>query len=416
MATKYWKGTALAVAQVSTVTVGTHDATTLYEIRVNGLTIARSVGAASNTATATALAAAWNASTHPYRQGITATSAAAVVTLTGVAGMPFTVTVAVTTGTGTISTATPTAATGPHHWDNAANWSDGALPASTDTVIFRDNAVNVCWGLNQAAVALAELQIWQSYTGRIGLPLATVAASANGETANAGADEYRDRYLRIAWTAARIGEHAGPGTPSGSPRLKLDNAAAGASTTLIANTAAAGIDPGLPAVRLKANNASARVNVRLAPGGLGLAADEPTETSTFGAVVIADTSELSRVYSGPGATLASWQQSGGNNQLRAAATLASCTVLGGQLAIDGAFAITALTVEGGICYPNNVPASGAAVVTATLNGGLLDFTQSPAARTVTTLNPNRGELRADKNVLTVTTFAQPANLYRAAIR
>jgi hypothetical protein len=90
-------------------------------------------------------------------------------------------------------------------------------------------------------------------------------------------------------------------------------------------------------------------------------------------------------------------------------------VLGGQLAIDGSFAITTLTVEGGICYPNNVPASGAAVVTANLNGGLLDFTQSPAARTVTNLNPNRGELRADKNALTVTTFAQPANLYRAAI-
>ena len=47
MATKYWRGLALAVAQISTVTVGTHDAATRYEIRVNGIAIATSIGAAS---------------------------------------------------------------------------------------------------------------------------------------------------------------------------------------------------------------------------------------------------------------------------------------------------------------------------------------------------------------------------------
>ncbi len=415
MATKYWRGLALAVAQVSTVTVGTHDAATRYEIRVNGIPIVSSTGAASANATAAALQAAWAASTHPYKQGITATVNANVVTLTSVPGMPFTVTVGVVGGTGTISTATPTNATGPHHWDNAANWSDNAVPVSTDTVIFKDSAVSVCWALDQNAVDLAELVIFQSYTGRIGLPLLSVAASANGETQNAGANEYRDRYLRIGWTAGRIGEHPGPGTPTGSPRLKLHNDAAGASSTVIHNTAQAGIDSGLPAVRLKANVNTASIHVRSAPGGLGLAADEPAETATFGAIAIADITELSRVYAGAGASIASWVQTGGVNQLRAAATVAAVEVNGGQLLIDGAFAITALEVAGGTCIANNVPAAGAAIVTANLNGGILDLAQTPQPRTITTLNPNLGDLRADKDVITITTLNQPAGPYRAVI-
>lgn len=413
MPTKYWRGLAPAVPQISTVTIGTYDIATRYEIRVNGIAVVSSIGAASAGAVATALQVAWQASAHPYRQGITATVAGSVVTLTSVAGMPFTVTVGNVGGTGTISTATTQAATGPHHWDNAANWSDNAIPANTDTVIFKDSAVNVCWGLNQAAVDLAELFIFQSYTGRIGLPLLSVAGSADGVTQNGGAAEYRDRYLRIGWTLARIGEHQGPGTPAGSARLKLHNDAPGASNTVILNSAQVSQDTGQAAIRLLANVATAAINIRQAPGGVALAADEPAEVGTFGAVQIADQSELTRVYAGPGAAIASWVQSGGVNQLRSSATVAAVELAGGQLTLDGQFAVTALNVDGGIVYPNNVPAAGAAIVTLNLNGGVADFTQTPQARTVTNLIPNVGELRADRDVLTVTTLQQPAGLYRA---
>lgn len=413
MPTMYWRGLAPAVAQISTVTVGTYDAATRYEIRVNGIAVVSAIGGGTANAVAAALQAAWQASTHPYRQGITASVAAAVVTLTSVAGMPFTVTVAPVGGTGTISTATTQAATGPNHWDNAANWSGGVLPANTDTVIFKDSAVSVCWGLDQNAIDLAELFIFQSYTGRIGLPLLSVAASSDGATQNAGANEYRDRYLRIGWTLARIGEHQGPGTPAGSARLKLWNDAPGASNTVILNSAQAGIDSGQAAIRLRANVNTAAINIRQAPGGVALAADEPAETGTFGAVQIADQSELTRVYSGPGAAIASWVQSGGVNELRASAAVASVELAGGQLVIDGLMAVTTLNVDGGTVFPNNVPPSGAAIGTLNLNGGIADFTRTPQARTVTTLNPNTGELRADRDVLTVTTLAQPAGLYRA---
>lgn len=416
MATKYWRGLAAAVAQVGTVAITAGDAATTYRLLINGLIIASFTGNATPNTIAAGLVTAWNASVHPYKLGIVASGATTPLTLTGPAGMPFTVTTAVSGGAGTIGAYTAvTAATGPNFFDNVLNWSDSVVPVSTDTVIFRDNAINLCWNIDQNAIDLTALNIEQSYTGRIGLPIGSVAQSADGLTAAAGVQEYRTTYFRIGWTTGRIGEHSGPGTPNGSPRLKLWNDAAGASNTNIINTAAQGADSGLPAVRLKANVNSANVLVRLAPGGVGLAADEAAETATFGAISIADTSELSRVYAGDGLTVTSWTQTGGQNRLKAAATITSVEAEGGTLTLDGTMACTTVNANGGTIISNNVPAAGAAIVTANIAGGTLDMAQSTAPRTITTLNPNLGVFKADKDVVTITTLAQPAGPYAMTI-
>ena len=83
MATKYWKGTATAVAQVSSATVTAYDAATTYKITVgagNNTVVISAPGTTDANGTAAALRTAWNASTHPYCAGITAagTGAAAV--------------------------------------------------------------------------------------------------------------------------------------------------------------------------------------------------------------------------------------------------------------------------------------------------------------------------------------------------
>jgi len=71
------------------------------------------------------------------------------------------------------------------------NWDPPEVPASADDVYFEDNAVNVCWGLDQNAVDLDELVIRQSYTGKLGLNSKVFATSSDGDTTNTSKPEYR---------------------------------------------------------------------------------------------------------------------------------------------------------------------------------------------------------------------------------
>jgi hypothetical protein len=98
MATKYWLGTATAVAQVDTVQITAYDVTTTYTLTVGGVDV-ETLGVTDATGTATALAAAWNTSTHAYFTGVTASSTTDTVTLTAdVAGVEFTAASSVTGG------------------------------------------------------------------------------------------------------------------------------------------------------------------------------------------------------------------------------------------------------------------------------------------------------------------------------
>jgi hypothetical protein len=130
----YWKGKAPAVAQVSTVQVTGYDASTSYRLTVGGIVIAVN-GTTDANGTAAALAAAWNASTHPYCTGVTASSNTSTVTLTAdTAGVPFVVTSSVSGGTGTIGSVTlGTASAGPNDFTTAANWENGVPVVETGT-------------------------------------------------------------------------------------------------------------------------------------------------------------------------------------------------------------------------------------------------------------------------------------------
>jgi hypothetical protein len=400
MTTRYWKGTASAVAQVSTATVTAYDAATTYTITVgagNNTAAVSAPGTTDAAGTAAALRAAWNASSHPYCTGVTAGGTGADVTLTAdVAGVPFTVASSKTGGTGTFGAfTTTTASAGPNDWSSARNWSDNTVPVSADVVAFENNAVPVCWGLDQSAVDLAELRIDQSYTGRIGLDRTRFATSADAATTVATAPEYREDYLIIGWDDAHIGKAAGVAVGAGSTRLKLSNDKSGASTTTVHGSASSASESGLPVVRLKAAHASADVNVRSAPGGVGIAADEVGETSTVGSVTVTDASLGSKVTIGAGTTLTSFSQLGGQNTIHgAAATVTLVEVAGGTLEIRGDFTITTLDVYNGMVADNHVKAGGNSVTTANLRGGTLDLQQISESRTYATLNYYGGVLRA----------------------
>lgn len=417
MTTRVWQGQADATAQVSQAGVtGPFDAATEYQVLIGGEIIVSTIGAAGSVAACSGLATDWNASVHPYASNITAvcTGAGATFKLTADgAGVPFTMAVVATGGTGSwTAITTPTANAGPNDWDTPENWSGDTVPVSADDVIFRDSSVDVRWGLDQASVDLASLVIEQTYTGKIGLIRTAVVTGTDGSVAT-GKPEYRDHYLDIGWDTCRIGEVLGPGTPAGSSRLKLDNDKAGISTTEIYNTSSSSADGNLPAVRLLAAHANADLFIRNAQGGVGVAVDDPAETATIGDIEITDQTPASRVFVGEGVTLTNFTQQGGVNTLRSAATVTLARVLGGELTIEGDQAVTTITCLGGTVYPN----ASAAVTTINLDGGTVDGTRSRTPRTWATVNLREpgSSLRADDDVVTITTLNEPDGPYTISV-
>mgnify|MGYP001577786689 CR=1 FL=1 len=410
MATNYWKGGATAVAQISTVQITAYDAATTYKVTIGGVVVSVVGSGGTPTTVATALAAALNASTHPYFEAVTWTSATDTVTGTAAtAGVPFTATSSVSGGAGTIgAVATPTASSGPNDWSTAANWSLAAVPVNTDEVVLKDSSSNICWGLAQSAVTLNSLRVDKTFTGRVGLAITQFATVSDGTTASTtAAPEYRSDYCAVGITsggAVKIGENLSQSSAAGSTRLKFDFGTTDPVITILA-TASSSADTGLPAVRFKVVHASAKLYVRSAAGGVGVAVDAPGEVSTLSLIDITDTTTTTKVYMGPSVTLTTWRGDGGACVIGgAAATMTACTVSGGTLRIEGDFTITTLTVNGGTVTDNHIKTGGNANTTIAHNGGTLDATGSAAARTWSAYTPAIGStLIENTNVLTVTT-------------
>jgi hypothetical protein len=131
-------------------------------------------------------------------QELTATAAAGVVTVTTTSayrGKPFTLTATKSSTSGTVTVATPTAATGPNHADNADNWEGGTLPTTGDIMRFDTGNVSVLHGLTYYTDNTIEcsIEITGDYTGQIGLPQFD---------AGLGYAEYRPRYFEALADAA----------------------------------------------------------------------------------------------------------------------------------------------------------------------------------------------------------------------
>lgn len=262
MADNRWEPKAGAVAQVDTVTVANtwaqNDTVTLT---INSSDLLITIGTLTSTSqVATTIQQAWegltftdtSASVVPEGGGddfaehgeITATVSSAVVTLThDTPGRPFLLTVTeVTGGSGTATEATATAATGPNHADNTANWTAGTLPQATASEnVFIDNSdVSLLYGLDGwgGANTLDSFTIAASFTGDIGLPKLNPA----------GYVEYDSDYLDVEATKVFIGN--GEGTGSG--RIKLNMGTVLATVTVESTGSPA--ESGLGALILKGTN------------------------------------------------------------------------------------------------------------------------------------------------------------------
>ena len=399
MANLYWIGKAPAVAQVTSAQITAYDAGTTYSITIGGVVISTAGTGGSEATTATALAALLNASTHPYFSAITWSANTDTITGTAdTAGVPFTFTSGASGGTGTFAAAsTSTANSGPNDWSTAANWSTGAVPANSDHVRIEDSAVDILWGLSQSGVTLASLNVGLSFSGKLGLPAGSFAASAT--SVNTTVLEYRTTYLAISAGLVNIGYHYGAGNPGGSTRIKI-NTGTNATAITVHQSSAQPAEANLKTVRLLGTHADNTLHVL--GGSVSVASDIPFETSQFDEITIAE--GTGNVLIGAGVTLGTAAKRGGSLAIGCSATnlhndagdtvtfgTAAFTTLrcrSGQVIHAGSGAVGTLQVFGGTVRFN----SEGVITSATVAGGTLDFAADPRHKEVTALAFTSGVL------------------------
>lgn len=413
MVEKYFLGTAVAVAQVDTIQITADDVATTYEVTIGDDTVSVLGSGTSVDDTATALQVALAASLLPYFKAVTWTVLTDTITATAtVPGVPFVAASSVVGGAGTIGVVTSvTLSSGPNHIDDPTNFSDGSIPATGDTLIIKDTAVNILWGLDQNGVDLAELVIEQSFTGVIGLDYKVF--TTNGALAtDLTAEEYRDVYYKIGSDEVNIGEILGTNIPAGTGRILLDLDTTESKVTVF-NTGNSSLEAGRTAVRLKGVNVNNQVFVRSAVGGVGLASEVPFEVSTFDLISISDSTTATRVIIGEGVTFATFEQNGGINLMNSAGTVALVDLKGGTLRTEGDYTITTSNVGNGTLQSNHIKTSGSAHATIIINdGGAVDGRGSNEARTWDSVTLERGSaLAADSDHVTITSLKEDSGPY-----
>lgn len=416
MAILHFTGGALKVAKAMSATPDEIDEDDVFELLVGGITVATYTVGVVETAQAVVegLQASWqaNKSAHPYSALITATEDDSVVTLTSdIPGMDFVVTSSVTDGAGgnppTLTMATPTANAGPNDWRSPENFSAHAVPVAADVVHLKESATDICWGLDQSAIDLSKLVIWDTYSGRIGLDVNRFATSADGRTySTVQVPEYRDDYLKIGWDSGWIGKRANATVGVGSDRLKLRNDKAGAADTYIYHTSATPAERSTPVLQFCPTNVAQ--DIYISGGDIGIDEDAPgAETATCDTVsLMPEAGRALKLTVGAGADWVSLTQWGGTSLLnRGSGTAAILSIHGGSMTTEGVFYKIATTnVFGGVLVANNDNTVGPAITTdANVYSGTLDMSRISKPRSVTDLylkEPGAAIRMNDKVIIT----------------
>jgi len=378
MALKSWIGRAGAVPQVDTFTVGgTVAVGSTLTVTINTRAVTVTATAASATTAATELTAALGDSEYGEFAALTWTSAGAVVTGTGTAdGGPFTATsTAGGSGSPTLTRAAVTVGTGPNYWSNANNWGPSGVPLAADDVVIGEGPA-ILYGLAQSAVTLATLTITRGFpaTSSIGLP-----DRGDGDVA-----EYRATHLAVGATVGTVD------TQSSLVRIDLGTVASAFTVHDTGRGGAGGF-----ACDLLANKSTTTVVVNR--GQVGVAANAG-ETSTVASVRVAFRERRASdatVEVGPGVTITSLFQTGGDVTLRSACP--TITRDGGSLTRFGTGAVTTWNDDGG-----NSDDYGTGTIT-TLNSGGAWVRRGGAALTVTDCNLYGGGSTTDSGGVVVWT-------------
>lgn len=398
MASPRWIGSAIAFEHISTFVVADTWATSdTLTATINGKDLILTVGSAATTAdVAAAMSAAINATSKTngvigtetrniggqeiaeFRE-ITASVNSSTITITGdTKGKPVTITfVADTAGTGSIGAETVTQSpTGPNHFDNADNWSTGAVPVDGDSIWFDTGDVDCKYALSQGGVSPASINIMRGFTGTIGLP------ETNKDSTNFEYHEYREQYLILGnvGDAQTIEINVGEGVGSASGRVLLSTADAQTIVNVQSTGQSLDSNLGIPAFMWKGTHASNVVNVNRGDVGLGFFPDDTAVIATLNVGYIEAQESDSQVQVGEPVTLTTVNISGGVTTTRTAITTA--TINGGILQHEDG-TMTTLNVNEGTCYYKSDETCTTANVQA---GGVIDLRQNNRSRTFTNVN------------------------------
>lgn len=382
MANVDWIGNAPARAQVRTwLFGGTWEATDIVDVEIGTNTVSISAGSSTIATLGATVAAALNALTIPEFAEITWSFDTATLTATGdTAGLPFEVAVStrdvggaadsqtidgVTSSAGTDTTT----ATGPNDAANAANWSGGAVPSSSDAITIAVPR-SILYGLTAlAAVATSTFKVLPSFWAggaSIGLP------KTHGSGSQAY-NEYRSRYLQLdGATLIEIGRGQNVG---GSGIIQIDTQT-GTVTACTVYSSPNSPDPARKAIDLLINpGAASNGNVEILGGSVSIAFDGGDSKVT--AKVVGDASD---VVFGTGVTHgATTLVGGGRVEINTATT--AITKTGGTLFVNGTGAHASLKEYGGQTFYNSTGALGATLIDVGA-AGTLDFSQDMSAKTI----------------------------------
>lgn len=257
-------------------------------------------------------------------------------------------------------------ATTPNDWSVTGNWVEGSVPVSTDDVIIPAGSANITAGLNQSAVTLGSL-VLERFSGDIGTSSGYLQVAVSGE--------FRvdciggQQFIDIGASAISPIVDNSAGARSGERGF---NILGSAIATLVVN--------------------SGSVGVAIAPS------DSATVTSVKALG--------GNVWVGENVTLTNLYAFGGDVRLQCAATLLELN--GSRVSSYGTGAITTVTSYSG----NFTPMSTGTITTLNVNGGVIDFNRTSAARTVTTLNltvDSRAVIYTDPDYVTLSTVTLPAD-------
>lgn len=378
MTTHIWQGGAVAVKQITTITVGGTIASETFTLTIAGKDVAvTATGTETAAQIATALYNLLVSTTSPpnpeFREFSYADGGAGVITATGrTAGKPITMSGAAT-GSATLVVSDATAATGPNHLNNADNWSSGSVPTNSDTIEFRDGTTDVLYGLTAlVAVTGLTINIREGFEAKIGLPEVNADSTAY--------PEYRQKYLQMAGGTINI-------DCSNLIRCRIDTRTTAA--TINVRNSGQREDANLPSIVFIGSHASNVANISRGDVGFAAIGGETAQIDILRESYVLNQANDAAVYLGAGVTLDECFKSGGTGRFDCGSTLIQTLPQSGKLILGGSGAHARLTIDGGTVEYNS---SGTLTDFTVANDGYLDFDQDPVPKTST----NAGLVYGDK--------------------